>query len=917
MSDADGLNRAQRTAVTTLSGPLLVLAGAGTGKTRVITFRIAELIKSGIQPGRILAVTFTNKAAKEMRERAQALLGRKKKGQTSPEISTFHSLCVRVLRRHATRLGYPAEFTIYDRGDQESVARSALRDIRVGHQKLRPGDLINYISGWKSAGVRPYDAEQTAKKDVEQLAAMAYGKYQAALRAAGAMDFDDLLLLTEQLFLEHPEARFAEASRFDHLLIDEYQDTNGLQYRIVKHLANRHRNLCVVGDDDQSIYGWRGAEVQHILNFKEDWPEARVVRLEENYRSTEWVLKLANTLIAHNKTRHDKVLSATRGRGETPRFLKFEEEEKEAEAVVREIHGKINREDEERVPASKIAILFRTNEQPRVFELELRRAGVPYVLVGGQSFYDRKEIKDLLCYLRVLANPNDEVSLLRIINTPSRGIGTSSIQAMLDRAVERGQPLWKLLPEAAKTPEVTTNSADSIENFRMLIDEFRARVSREKLSDLFRELVGRINYKAELERQYKDESDQEARWNAVEEFVNSIAVYEGRSESPSLLGYLEETALTTRDEKDDDDRKEHSITLMTLHSAKGLEFPYVYLVGLEEGTLPHKRSVADGGTSIDEERRLAYVGVTRAQDVLTLSFCKNRMKWGKLRPQLPSRFLLEMRGETEKANEIAAAADEQIGREVREAREREEEEEAEGGDKKKKGKGKAKGEGRTKNDRAKGDPRAQAEALARRDEARGRSDQPAPKPRPAKKMPEKPVSASEPANTAAPVAPPPAPTSDPNGLNIPAWSSVHPTDARPAPAPRPATETTPQTRAAASPPQPTPAVQSAPNAGNSNAPARSPATPSVAPPPARPAQGVAKPPAPAASKLNGPARSAATPARKPTTAPVPAAAAKTPPSAPPATTPKSAHPPAPGAPETRQEARPVAVPPKQLSLFGD
>jgi DNA helicase-2/ATP-dependent DNA helicase PcrA len=669
------LNRAQRTAVTTLSGPLLVLAGAGTGKTRVITFRIAELIKSGIQPGRILAVTFTNKAAKEMRERAVGLLGRKRKQKTTPEISTFHSLCVRVLRRHATRLGYPEQFTIYDRGDQESVARSALRDIRVGHEKLRPGDLLHTISSWKSQSIRPAAAEKLAEKDTDLLAALAYARYQASLRAAGAMDFDDLLLLTEQLFVEHPEARFAEASRFDHLLIDEYQDTNGLQYRIVRHLAERHRNLCVVGDDDQSIYGWRGAEVQHILNFKEDWPEARVVRLEENYRSTEWVLRLANTLIAHNSTRHDKVLRATRGRGEPPRFLKFEDETAEAEAVVREIRDKITREDHERVLASDIAILFRTNEQPRAFEQELRREKVPYVLVGGQSFYDRKEIKDLLGYLKVLANPNDEVSLLRIINTPSRGIGANSVQALLDDAIESGQPLWKLLPKAKDHPQLSAAAALAIEEFRMLIDEFRARVGREKLSELFRELVTRIDYKAEIERQHKEPGDQETRWNAVEELVNAVATYESRDESPSLLGFLEEAALTTRDEQKDsaDDRKQHAVTLMTLHSAKGLEFPHVYLVGMEEGLLPHKRSVADGRHHIDEERRLAYVGVTRAQDTLTLSVCKHRMKWGKLRPQIPSRFLMEMRGETERALRLAEAAEEQIGQEVRAAREREEE----------------------------------------------------------------------------------------------------------------------------------------------------------------------------------------------------------------------------------------------------
>ncbi|MCH2110712.1 MAG: UvrD-helicase domain-containing protein, partial [Polyangiaceae bacterium] len=564
-------------------------------------------------------------------------------------------------------LGYPEQFTIYDRGDQETVARGALRDIRVGHQTMRPSDLINMISNWKGKGMTAAQAEQNAAADDQLLGAMAYGRYQASLKASGAMDFDDLLLLTSTLFQEFPEARYAEASRFDHLLIDEYQDTNGLQYGIVKALAERHRNICVVGDDDQSIYGWRGAEVEHILGFKDQWPDARVVRLEDNYRSTEWVIHLANQLIAHNKKRHDKVLKAARERGAPPRFHRFEDENAEAESVVHDIFRRINREDHERVPASQIAILFRTNEQPRVFEQELRRAGVPYRLVGGQSFFDRKEIKDLLSYLRTLANPHDEVSLLRILNTPPRGIGTSSVQTLLDEAVAAGEPLWKSLPAASAHPGVTEKAGVAIENFRLMMEEFQARIADESLSSLFAELVERVNYRAELQRQYKDPTEQETRWNAVEELVNAISQYEERDENPSLLGFLEASALDTQDD-DDDDKQEHAITLMTLHSAKGLEFPIVYLVGLEEGLLPHKRTVIDPDkTAIDEERRLAYVGVTRAQDELLLSYCRGRMKWGKLRPQVPSRFLMEMRGETEKANELAAAGEKQIRQEVAKA----------------------------------------------------------------------------------------------------------------------------------------------------------------------------------------------------------------------------------------------------------
>jgi DNA helicase II / ATP-dependent DNA helicase PcrA len=647
------LNRPQRDAVTTLTGPLLVLAGAGTGKTRVITFRIARLIQAGTLPHRILAVTFTNKAAREMRDRAQKLLGRRKKGDKPPEISTFHSLCVRVLRRHARLLGYPEAFSIYDRGDQETLARNALRDVRVGHETLKPADLLGYIGNWKSQGVRADAAFDAAAKDKDQLAAMAYGKYQSALKATGAMDFDDLLLCTEELFTKHADARYAEASRFDHLLIDEYQDTNGLQYRIVKALADRHRNLCVVGDDDQSIYGWRGAEVTHILSFQKDWPDAKVVRLEDNYRSKAPILELANTLIAHNSTRHKKVLRPSREGGIPPKIVRFDNETAEAEEVVRDIRMRLDVTDGPRTAASDLAILFRTNEQPRAFELELRRAKVPYVLVGGMSFYDRKEVRDVLSYLRVIANPNDEVSLLRIINVPSRGIGAGTIEALLERAVSAGKPLWQVLPDSLG--DIPTVTAQRIAEFCQLINQTRARLGQQPLGEMMKELLATVDYKSELTRAYKTPADVEARWATVEELINSAALYTERAETPSLLGFLEESTLADRDDYGDDKKERHALTLMTLHSAKGLEFPHVYLIGMEEGLLPHQRSILDG-RSIEEERRLCYVGVTRAQDTLVLSFCRERMKWGKPRPSIPSRFLMEMRGETERAKRAAEAA---------------------------------------------------------------------------------------------------------------------------------------------------------------------------------------------------------------------------------------------------------------------
>src|SRR6478672_12567021 len=456
------LNPAQEEAVQILAGPMLVLAGAGSGKTRVVTFRIANLIKHRTRPERILAVTFTNKAAGEMQERVAGLLGKLKE---RPQISTFHAHCVRVLRRHARKLGYPERFAIYDRGDQESLARSVLREIRVPGELLRPGDLLYQISRGKTVSIRPPEAAKEARSDKEHLAAMGYRRYQKSLQTAGAVDFDDLLLLTEDLFRDHADARREEAARFDHLLVDEYQDTNGSQYRIIKALAIEHRNLCVVGDDDQSIYGWRGAEVQHILRFNHDWPDAKVIRLEHNYRSTAAILEIANRLIAFNKVRHDKILRAARAGGEPPRILQYNSETDEACETVADIRRRI---ETDHLQPRDFAILFRTNEQPRAFETELRKAKVPYVILGSQSFFDRKEVKDILAYLRVIDSPRDEISLLRIINNPPRAIGQKTVAGLLKEAVTRGQPVWEVITNVEGTlrvpsPENGTRSVPTTE----------------------------------------------------------------------------------------------------------------------------------------------------------------------------------------------------------------------------------------------------------------------------------------------------------------------------------------------------------------------------------------------------------------------------------------------------------------------
>jgi len=616
-----------------------------------VTYRIARLIGQGVPPERILAVTFTNKAAAEMQQRVATLLGKGKKEK--PEISTFHSLCVRILRRNIQQLGYPAQFAIYDRGDQESVARAALREIRVGDGLLRPGDLLALVSRWKSAAVRPDRASAIAETDKEHLAAAAYRRYQKTLKARGAVDFDDLLLLTEELFSRFPEIRQAEAGRFDHLLVDEYQDTNGSQYRIVKALAGGHRNLCVVGDDDQSIYGWRGAEVTHILRFRDDWPEAKVVWLEVNYRSTREIIAWSNRLIGFNKQRHPKVLRTT-SRGEPPRILQFESEELEAKGVVEEVQSRLQGQG---VRPREVAILFRTNEQPRPFEAELRRTKIPYVLVGGMSFYDRKEVRDVLAYLKLLVNPHDEVSLLRVINTPPRGIGQATIARLLEQAVAAGRPVWDVLGEASQGGHVPAAAASGIARFRSLLGSHRGQLAHRGLAEVVRSLIAESGYREELARLYPEQAERESRWSAVEEVVNAAAGYCRRETSPTLSGFLQEVALTGSDDDRDRETKlaRDAMALMTLHAAKGLEFREVYLVGMEEGLLPHRRSVdALDASAIDEERRLCYVGLTRAQKRLSLTLALSRMKWGKARPTIPSRFLYEITGQADNPNYLAA-----------------------------------------------------------------------------------------------------------------------------------------------------------------------------------------------------------------------------------------------------------------------
>ncbi|MGV3484732.1 MAG: ATP-dependent helicase [Planctomycetaceae bacterium] len=657
-SGGAGLNPAQQDAVATLRGPLLVLAGAGTGKTRVVTYRIANLIRHGTPPQRILAVTFTNKAAGEMRERIGGLLGHKTKRSSRdaeqaprPVIGTFHAHCVGVLRRHAPAIGYSAKFTIYDRGDQESLARAVLRDLRLPGAALNPSDMLSIIGGWKNASIKPEDAAGAARTDKEHLAAAAYRRYQEGLFIRSAMDFDDLLLNTEILLATQPEILKQESQLFDHVLVDEYQDTNGSQYRIIRSLALPHRNLCVVGDDDQSIYGWRGADVTHILNFQKDWPDAKVVQLDANYRSTGAILKMANTLIHYNSDRFGKVLKAHLPDGPRPRILQFKNEIEEAKTVVAEIARHIAQDH--RQPRD-IAILFRTNEQPRLFEVELRKADVPYVLLGSQSFFDRREIRDVLAYLKWIDQPDDEVSLLRIANTPPRGLGSQTMSLLVSRAVARGESVWRVMNDASAIADLSTAARRGIEELRHVADDIRASMQSGSMGDAVNQLIARTRYVDEIARLYDQPEERESRTASIGEVVNAIAAYQDRDSQGTLGGFLDEIALSGKEMGSEKDKAaaKNAVWLLTMHAAKGLEFPIVYLVGMEDGVLPHSRSVKSGEEKdIAEERRLCYVGITRAQESLTFSMALTRMKWGKPRPTTPSRFLYEITGKADNPNQ--------------------------------------------------------------------------------------------------------------------------------------------------------------------------------------------------------------------------------------------------------------------------
>jgi DNA helicase-2/ATP-dependent DNA helicase PcrA len=630
----DRLNPEQRRAVLATEGPLLVLAGAGTGKTRVITARIAHLLETGVASERILAVTFTNKAADEMRERVAGLVGAKRaKGVTA---STFHSFCARVLREHGPAIGIPHRFSICDASDQLAAAKSVLRDLAVPEARIRPHVLQARISLLKSRLIGHDRCLAEAADDLDALVAHAYRRYDEHLKRTHVLDFDDLLLRTLELLDRDAATRSLLEDRYRYILVDEYQDTNGPQYEIVRRLARRHRNLCVVGDDDQSIYGWRGADVSKILGFERDFPGALVVRLETNYRSTAEILDAANRVIRNNPGRHGKTLSSAMGPGEPVKVVCVEDEEREARGVVADICQRVERGE---ARYRDCAILVRTQTQPRPFEAALRERSVPYVLVGGPSFFDRKEVRDLLAYLRLLANPRDEGSLLRIVNRPPRGIGKTTVDRVMEEAAGRRIDF----AEAFDAAEVPASAREGWEGLRGTLDRLGGKDPGRALPGRIRDLLDAISYRAEIQRCYEDPREREARWAAVEEVLALAESYAKRTPKPTLPGFLEKLALSSGEEREPEERRPRdAVTLMTLHAAKGLEFPRVYLVGMEEGILPHERSLAENG--VEEERRLAYVGITRARRALTITHVSERARYGRRAPAMPSRFLFEMTG---------------------------------------------------------------------------------------------------------------------------------------------------------------------------------------------------------------------------------------------------------------------------------
>ena len=639
MSIYDTLNNEQREAVFCTEGPLLMLAGAGSGKTRSLTHRIAYLIEEkGVAPWNILALTFTNKAAQEMRERVDALVGY---GSEDIWISTFHATCSRILRRHIDLLGYDRNFTIYDASDQKSLMKEVLKEMKIDTKQFPERSVMSEISSAKNEYKSPLDYRNEYGSNFRnQRIADIYEHYQKRLKENNALDFDDLLVKMVDLFQTNPDVLEHYQDRFQYIMVDEYQDTNTVQFLLVSLLAKKYRNLCVVGDDDQSIYKFRGANIYNILNFEKVFPDAQVIRLEQNYRSTQNILNAANGVIANNKGRKEKKLWTENQKGELVHFKQYDTEYDEADGVVSRINFLAMRG----VQYKDMAILYRTNAQSRIFEEKLKQKNIPYAIVRGISFYDRKEIKDLMSYLKVVDSGMDDLSVKRIINVPKRGIGQTTINRLQEFAILNQMSFLDAVFNADEIPEVTRALA-KLHKFADMIEEFREYASEHEISELLEHILDVTQYRAELEAEGTDESI--SRLEDIEELFNDIAYYEEEEENPNLRDFLAEKDMYTLnagiDNLEDENNK---VLLMTLHNAKGLEFNNVFLGGMEEGVFPGFGAMMSGDESeIEEERRLCYVGITRAKERLFLSAAKRRMLRGQTQYNRRSRFIDEIPGQ--------------------------------------------------------------------------------------------------------------------------------------------------------------------------------------------------------------------------------------------------------------------------------
>ena len=637
MSIYDKLNEPQREAVYHTDGPLLILAGAGSGKTRVLTHRIAYLIgERGVDAWNILAITFTNKAAEEMRQRVDNLVGF---GAKSVWVSTFHSACVRILRRFIDRLGYENHFTIYDTDDQKTLIKEVCRKVDVDTKVFKERSLLSAISSAKNEMILPDEFELNAGGDFAKMKiAKVYREYEAQMRANNALDFDDLLVKTVQLLQTQPDVLESYQERFRYIMVDEYQDTNTVQFQLVSLLAGKYKNLCVVGDDDQSIYKFRGANIRNILDFEHEFPDAKVIKLEQNYRSTGNILNAANSVIANNRGRKEKSLWTENGEGELIRLRQFDTAFDEADFIGEDIKSAVRQGGS----YNDSAVLYRTNAQSRLLEEKFIAMNIPYKIVGGVNFYARREIKDLLAYLKTIDNGRDDVAVRRIINVPKRGIGLTTINRIQESATERGIGFYEALLAPGLIAGVG-RSATKLDSFAALIEYFKTLAEEMNITDLLQEVIEKTGYIESLENEDKEEA--KTRKENIDELISKAATYEescqDKDEKATLSGFLEEVALVADIDSLDEDQE--YVVLMTLHSAKGLEFPRVYLAGMEDGLFPGYMSINAGDREeLEEERRLCYVGITRAEQELTLTSARRRMVHGETQYNPMSRFVKEI-----------------------------------------------------------------------------------------------------------------------------------------------------------------------------------------------------------------------------------------------------------------------------------